>query len=319
MNKRSRFFLIVVILALLVLMILEPKRYVEASIESLNLVVFKVFPTLFSFFIISRLLTLLGVGIYTSKILSKPLKYCYNAPPIASFVFSLSILSGYPIGAKLISEFYENHIIDKSQVDSLISYTSCSGPVFIIGTVGIGFLDDYKAGVLILFSHILATILNGFIYKNASSTSVASKIEVRSDDAFFNDAVTSSVKAMLQVGGSIIFLNILITFTYHVGIVDLLDKVASAFCIDESILECALVGSVEFTKGIQLISSRFVEKKDIIVAVSTLISFGGLSIYIQSMSFLKKIGVSGRYYLCTKLSQSVFAYVISSILVLAFY
>ncbi len=319
MKKRSRFFLIIGIIFLLVLIIIEPQIYMDAAIESLNLVVFKVFPSMFPFFIISRLLTLLGAGLYASKIFAKPLKYCYNSPPIGGFILSLSIISGYPIGAKLVSEFYENRILSYDDVKSIISYTSCSGPVFILGTVGVGILGDYKAGVLILASHILATFLNGFIYRQTSDMTVKSSPDALMNDNFFNNAIISSIQAMLQVGASIIFLNILITFCYHVGIINMLAQLSSLLGLNSNILECLFIANLEFTKGIQTVSANFIEKKDIIVIISTIISFGGLSIYIQSMNFLKKIGVSASYYLCTKLSQSILAYIISTILAIFLY
>ena len=42
------------------------------------------------------------------KLLKKPISRLYNAPSQSGYILVMSLLSGYPVGAKLIDDFYEN-------------------------------------------------------------------------------------------------------------------------------------------------------------------------------------------------------------------
>lgn len=63
----------------------------------------------------------------------------------------MSVLSGYPIGAKLISEFYKNGVINTEESKKIIAFSSTSAPLFVIGTLGVFMLDNVSYGVIILF------------------------------------------------------------------------------------------------------------------------------------------------------------------------
>jgi nucleoside recognition membrane protein YjiH len=77
----------------------------------------------------------------------------------------MSVLSGYPVGAKLTADFYEKGLITKGQACRITTFTSTSGPLFIVGTVGIGMFHSAKLGIIILLSHFIGAILNGLIYR----------------------------------------------------------------------------------------------------------------------------------------------------------
>jgi hypothetical protein len=85
------------------------------------------------------------------------------------------------------------------------------------------------------------------------------------------------------------------------------------------VLEGIVYGLVEITNGVNIISQSNLKTKDIIVIITTIISFGGLSVYMQSMTFLGKAKISGKYFLLTKITHALIAYVVSSILVAIFY
>ena len=319
MKTRSR-FLIVLLLSVLVLILIKPSVYMDAVLQGGELFLFKVFPALFPFFIITKLLTLLGVGNLISRILDKPLKYMYNTSPIGGYIFVLSIISGYPIGAKLISEFRECGRLSDCEAKNIMSFTSTSGPLFIIGTVGLKMLRNYRAGALILISHMLSAIINGFVFRGGGEPENSFQdIDDGLINNFYNDAIVSSITSIMQVAASMIILNILIVAFDQAGVISVIGRVFEFIGLDENISIGVVYGLIEITQGISLISSQTQTIKDIIVPISVIISFGGLSVLIQSMTFLAPIGIKIRYYLVTKLSQAVFAYVISTLLVMVFY
>lgn len=81
-----------------------------------------VLPALFPFFFFTRMLTGLGFPETIGKFFEKPVKFLFHTPPISAYIFFMSVLSGYPIGAKLISEFYKNGVINTEESKKLLLF-----------------------------------------------------------------------------------------------------------------------------------------------------------------------------------------------------
>ena len=56
-------------------------------------------------------------------------------------------------------------ICSKSECESLLSFTNNSGPLFIIGSVGISMFGSAKIGMLLFITHFLACITVGIIFR----------------------------------------------------------------------------------------------------------------------------------------------------------
>ena len=319
MNKNSRFFILTTLLILVVLLIINPLPYVNGAIAGLKLFIFKVFPVMLPFFIITRMLTSLGLGYYLSKIFLKPTKFLYNSSPIGGYIFALSSLSGYPLGAKLIADCVENGSLENDEAKSIVAYTSTSGPVFILGTIGVVLLNDYKAGCVILICHLLGAVLNGLLYRGSGYNENQIALLKIDTSSIFNDALTSSIYSILQVGVSIVFLNVVSVVLKQLNLIEFIFEIYNQHQINAKAFEGVVYGLVEMTNGISIISQSGLKIKDIIVIISTIISFGGLSVYMQSMMFLGKAKISGKYFLLTKITHAMFAYVVSSIVVAILY
>lgn len=317
MKKSSRFFYIIIYTIALVCVLVSPKKYMTATLDGLDLFVNNVFPSLFPFFILTRILSILGVGEVLSKVVAKPVSKLFGTSAVGGYIFIVSLLSGYPVGAKMVSEYVKSGEITFVESKRIIAFTSTSGPLFIIGTVGVEMMGDVKLGYVVLLSHIAGAFLNGLLYRGRDNSLVSIDSEVVSD-SFFNDALTSSVRAILQVGASIIFLNVLIVALQDLKVIDFFSNVIFRFLGDAKQSEAIAIGSIEITKGLKIFST-LENKKDIIVPIATIISFGGVSVMVQSMSFLKSIGIKASYYLLTKTSQAILTYAVSSIMVLVLY
>lgn len=63
------------------------------------------------------------------------MKPIFNVPGIGAYAFIMGIISGYPVGAKIVTEFRKNGECSKAEAERLLSFTNNSGPLFIIGTV----------------------------------------------------------------------------------------------------------------------------------------------------------------------------------------
>lgn len=124
-----------------------------------------VLPSLLPFFIATELLSYSGIIPYLGKALNKFMRPIFNVPGEGAFAFIMGIISGYPIGAKIVTNFRQNGICTKEEGERLIAFTNNSGPLFIIGTVGISLFFDTRTGILLFLSHILACFTVGFVFR----------------------------------------------------------------------------------------------------------------------------------------------------------
>ena len=91
------------------------------------------------------------------------MKPIFNLPGVASFPFVMGLISGYPVGAKIVSDLYSNNLCTQKEAERMLAFTNNSGPLFIIGTVGCSFYSNTSIGILLLISHILSSICVGII------------------------------------------------------------------------------------------------------------------------------------------------------------
>ena len=54
-----------------------------------------------------------------------------------AFALAMGITSGYPVGAKVASDLYKDKLCSKIEAERLIAFTNSSGPLFVIGAIGV--------------------------------------------------------------------------------------------------------------------------------------------------------------------------------------
>ena len=101
----------------------------------LSLWVTSVVPALLPFFIACELLTHTDIIEFLGIKLNKIMRPLFNVPGEGAFPLIMGIISGYPVGAKIVTNFRKNGICTKEEGERLLTFTNNSGPLFIIGTV----------------------------------------------------------------------------------------------------------------------------------------------------------------------------------------
>ena len=79
----------------------------------------------------------------------------FNVPGESAIALILGNLSGYPVGAKLACSMLENKQCTKIEAERIIAFTNNSGPLFIVGTVGVSMFYSKEIGLALLASHFL--------------------------------------------------------------------------------------------------------------------------------------------------------------------
>ena len=77
---------------------------------------------------------------------NKIMRPIFNVPGIGAYALFMGIISGYPIGAKIVTNFRNENLCTKEEAERLITFTNNSGPLFILGTVGVTLFYDSSIG-----------------------------------------------------------------------------------------------------------------------------------------------------------------------------
>ncbi len=136
----------------------------KAASEGLMTWVNLVMPSLLPFFIISEILISIGFVDIIGKLLEPIMKPVFNLPGISTFPFSMSIVSGYPMGGKIVSNLRKKQSYYKNEAERTLVLSSTSGPLFMLGAIAVGMLSNPKLGPLILYPHYMGAISLGLIY-----------------------------------------------------------------------------------------------------------------------------------------------------------
>ncbi len=281
---------------LLVCIMFHAEPAIAAAKEALVVCGQTVIPSLFPFFVLSSFM--IGTGFVSSlgKLLSPLAKRLFRVSGSGAVVFVVGILCGYPTGAKMVAELYEQNLITKNEANRLLPFCNNSGPLFIIGAVGLGMLGNKQLGFLLYIVHVLSAVFVGVIFSLFSKKEQVSQphtiVAVQLGRAF-SDAVCRGTKTMLEVCGFLVFFSVLRVFLMPI-ILKLLG---------ESIPGLVLSAMTEVTLGAYDICSSGISESFVMVALSGVVGFGGVCVMLQVMGVVSEVGLGIKTYVCGKLLQ----------------
>lgn len=277
-----------------------------------------IFPSLFPFFVLSELLIHYGFVEFLSELLKGFMYRFFRMNGNASFVFVMSMISGFPSSAKYIRELHLKGLLDETESTKLLMFTHFSNPLFILGTVSLLFLQNKEVGIFILICHYITNFIIGFLFRNwypckikPERVSIKKAIlkmhqkRIQNKTSFgsvVSNALTNSINTLLLILGTVTMFLILTT---------ILDHNLSLGSYYQSILN----GFVEMTQGLKYVSMLALPLKYKSIMTVMILSFGGLSVHMQVLSILSDTKIKYLPFLTARLLHAA----ISGILVTCFF
>lgn len=120
-------------------------------------------PSLFIFMIFTSFIVNSGATQNLSKILNPVTKFLFYLPGCTAPIIVLSLIGGYPVGARGAKSLYESKEINTEQLNRLMTFSVNAGPAFIIEIVGNILLKNYKLGCLIFIVQVVLSLSIGII------------------------------------------------------------------------------------------------------------------------------------------------------------
>lgn len=288
--RKKLFSLTLVILLLIILFNLFYNSLEINNIISYSISLFikNVFPSLFPMFVISSLLVAIGTPKFLGNVFNKLMFKVFKVKGEGSFVFFMSMISGFPSSAKFIKELLDKKLITEIDANKILTFTFFSNPLFIINTIGIMFLNSKELGFIILLSHILGNFITGLLFRNLYIDNLKyNKINIKQSlKTFHNDinntdifkellnGISNSLKTLINIFG------IITCFLIIVLIIETNIKISP---ISNSIL----TGLLELTSGVKSVSTLDISLKLKIYLSTFFISFGGFSVHAQIFNVLE--------------------------------
>ena len=324
--KLKRNILPILFLCFAFCLLVFSKSNLPAIKSGLSLWANSVVPSLFPFFVATELLMHTNIIPLLGNILNRYMKPLFNIRGEGAFAFIMGVISGYPIGAKIATNFRQNNICSKEECERLLSFTNNSGPLFVIGTVGILMYGNTNIGILLFITHLLACISVGFLFRfwkkgkeTFLTTGFSNSYKSSKKLASFSnlgeilaESITSSISTILLIGGFVVIFSSIISILKASGLLNSLCVALSPFFnflhIDTSFIQGILTGFLEITNGISTISNIACKKISLnIIFTAFLLGFGGISVLLQVWSVISKSDLSIKPYLYGKLLQGAFA------------
>ncbi len=286
-------------LYLIFLMLRYPALSLEYASTGLTLWFTKMVPTLLPFMILSVIMIRMNLTERFVGLLHPLLHRIYGTSRNGSYTIIMGFLCGFPMGARIVGELYEQHKLSREESALLLSFCNNIGPIYflsyVIPTLGIDrpgrpFLLMY--GIPLLYGFLLMRIRPWMTRKVSSCENhpEARSLQARQPGscsllAAIDASVLSGLIGIARLGGYMVFFNLLnIVFQpfQHVNTNIL------------NIYRCLL----EITSGIDC-SGRSIN-----FAILILLPFGGFSCIAQTYSMIRQTDLSLRPYVYHKTVQT---------------
>lgn len=231
----------------------------------------------------------------------------------------MGIISGYPTGAKIVTDFYSNNLCTKEEAERLLTFTNNSGPLFIIGTVGISMFSSSTVGVLLFLCHLLACLSVGILFRfykrgkrhsNTSTSNLKPPLQLGNLGTILSDSILNSIQTTIIIGGFIVLFSVIISILNQSNVLSfvtfIFDPIFRVLNIPTNIIAPFFTGILELTNGLIVLSKIHLKNITTIYCFcSFLLGFGGISILLQVLSITSKTDLSIKPYICGKILQGL--------------
>ena len=321
--KRLRVWLVPAGIGLtLAFMLLHPQATAEAALRGFLLWGKVVLPALFPFLAAQNLLYSTGAAAFMAVLLHPAAERVFRLPGAAALPVLMGFTSGFPVGAILTRQLYDERALTLRDAEHLLAFTNNSSPLFLLGSIGAGLLASPEAGLLLLLSLYGGNLLLGLLLRFTHETRTAPRRPSLADarkalrthrtpaplGQLMADAIRSAFVSSATVAGFIVIFSVLAVMLSCFGVFRAAaGLLPSAATFSGTLLTGLLQGILEITLGCESAARASAPLMQKLAVITLVCAVGGLSVFAQIMSLMGHIPIRpGRYFLC-RIAQTVFS------------
>lgn len=273
------------------IIILDIKCATQSATEGIDLCLRTVIPSLFPFFVLSTILNSCLLG-KTIRFL-RPLGKLCSIPAGGESLLLLGYITGYPVGAQLITQGYRKKSLSAATAHRLLGFCNNAGPAFIFGMLSPIFTAQY-APWLLWGIHIVSGIIVGFMIPVEDNCTFSIK---EPNPASTSYALQNALCNIATVCGWVVLFRILLGYA-NKWFLWRLSPTAHVI----------LAGILELANGCIALNTLPSAGLKFIIA-SGILALGGLCVGMQTRSVTQDLGTG--YYFPGKILQCLFSILIS--------
>lgn len=284
MKKNNRSILILVtFLIFLLLCVIYSEVLLVHILDYSKLFLTKVFPTSFIFYILSSLIIEYGIIQVFFNI--------FHLNTSSFLVLLLSLISGFPSGAKYTKELLDEKLINEEEANQIIRFSHFPNPLFVMGVVSSILKNSdiaFKILLAIVFSNLL---LFSFRKKNKNTFFLENEVNIPNFSNILSKAIYKAFNTLILIYGTSLFFYLISFFIIN-------------FFAFNSFSFVFISGLFDLTKGVfstSVFSNTFLQALFIIF----FISFGGISIHMQVLAIISDTNISYKNFLLGRIIGTV--------------
>ena len=307
----SMVLLILTALGLIFYTLFYPLQAMENIRRSLSVFAVSVLPSLAVFSVCTKILIKSGwIGKFSALPLVDRFHFLGISPSgMAAFVFGA--FAGFPMGASILAELYQNGEISAEEAASILPFCNQAGASFVIGTVGMLLFDDVRYGWILFFAQtgaaLTGLLLTAFLRKNSGRYTLCQR-KTASPFAVMTASVSETAYAMVCVCGFIVFFALCGDVIFR--LCTILPFVLPAWGIS------LLGGFLEISSGITALSVLGLSVPMRFLLSGILLGFGGFCVFLQAIDRTENFFYSPKQYFSGKLLTAVLCPVFALLLFL---
>jgi len=194
---KEKFLLIKLVLLIFLsfILIFYGKVVASGALKGLYLCGQVLIPSLFPFMVLSTFVVKSGLSDVVSKYCGKFSVLFFGVSKQCTATILLSLIGGFPVGAKGISALYESKKISDVEAEKLSYSLVCAGPGFLLIFVGTTLLNSIDAGICLYASQILSVFIMGIICKISFKKQIFNSVTELNTNENTSDALINSVRS----------------------------------------------------------------------------------------------------------------------------
>lgn len=301
----SAAFMLICTLGTTFLLIFYSRESFSGAFDGLKYSLNVLVPSLFPFMFLSSFIIKSGVFMPVAKVFGKPAKKIFNISSMGVFAFILSMIGGYPVGAKCISDLYSQKLIGKAEAKRLIMYCVGAGPGFLITFVGTNLLDEKRIGYILLAAQIITMITLSFALRNMYKSDEISD-KKNAQEMTFLPFANSLVESAEQT--SVTCLNMCGLVIVFSALTNILSGIFKS-----SFADMLIFSVFEVTNACNKLCGNIP-----LFFIGFLTGYGGICVHFQIYKILRGIDFSKLLFTCFRLLQGILNALFTYILLMVF-
>jgi sporulation integral membrane protein YlbJ len=307
------------LIAVAALMIAFPAPSLTAALRGLSIWWDILFPALVPFFVIAELMLGFGIVHFFGTLLDPMMRPLFRVPGIGGFVMAMGFASGYPVGARLTAQLWEQRLVSRDEGERLVAFTTTSDPIFLIGAVSVGFFHDVGLAVVLAAAHYGTSVVIGLMMRfhgsrprleAAPKTSGRSLLwramqamhqarlrDSRTFGEMLRDSLQTSLKLIMVVGGLVVFFCVVLEVLTlsHVmnGLYAAINAVLHGVGVPPALSQAVVNGLFEVTLGAKSAAGAGADLTLVskVAIAAFILSWSGLSVHAQIVSLLNRTDI----------------------------